>query len=54
MHFYSHLTLLALGGGVSHVNFVCLLITIFVLGRLQPNLLGFPENDHSREAWKKI
>ena len=26
-----HLTLLALGGGVFHVNFVCLLITFLVL-----------------------
>ena len=27
-----YLTLLALGGGVFHVNFVCLLITFLVLG----------------------
>ena len=33
------LTLLALGGGVFHVNFVCLLITFLVLGRLPPNLV---------------
>ena len=35
------LTLLALGGGVFHVNFVCLLITFLVLGRLPPNLVTF-------------
>ena len=35
------LTLLALGGGVFHVNFVCLLITFLVLGRLPPNLVNF-------------
>ena len=37
----SFLTLLALGGGVFHVNFVCLLITFLVLGRLPPNLVTF-------------
>ena len=35
------LTLLALGGGVFHVNFVYLLITFLVLGRLPPNLVIF-------------
>ena len=35
------LTLLAMGGGVFHVNFVCLLITFLVLGRLPPNLVSF-------------
>ena len=35
------LTLLALGGGVFHVNFVCLLITFLVLGRLPSNLVNF-------------
>ena len=35
------LTLLALGGGVFHVNFVCLLITFLVLSRLPPNLVTF-------------
>ena len=29
------------GGGVFHVNFVCLLITFLVLGRLPPNLVAF-------------
>ena len=29
------------GGGVFHVNFVCLLITFLVLGRLPPNLVTF-------------
>ena len=48
------LTLLALGGGVFHVNFVCLLIYFLVLGRLPPNLVTFPKNYHSRGAWKKI
>ena len=48
------LTLLELGGGVFHVNFVCLLITFLVLGRLPPNLVTFPKNYHSRGAWKKI
>ena len=50
------LTLLALawGEGVFHVNFVCLLITFLVLGRLPPNLVTFPENYHSSGAWKKI
>ena len=48
------LTLLALGGGVFHVNFVCLLITFLVFGRLPPNLVTFPKNYHSRAAWKKI
>ena len=35
------LTLLALGAGVFHVNFVCLLITFLVLGELPPNLVTF-------------
>ena len=35
------LTLLALGGGVFHVNFVCLLITFLVLSRLPSNLVTF-------------
>ena len=35
------LTLLALGGGVFHIDFVCLLITILVLGRFPPNLMAF-------------
>ena len=38
-----HLTLLALGGGVFHINFVCLFITFLVLGRLPPNLVTFPK-----------
>ena len=42
------------GGGVFHINFVCLLITFLVLGRLPPNLVTFPKNYHSRGAWKKI
>ena len=29
------------GGGVFHVNFVCLLIIFLVLGRLPPNLVTF-------------
>ena len=29
------------GGGVLHVNFVCLFITFLVLGRLPPNLVTF-------------
>ena len=29
------------GGGVFHVNFVCLLITFLVLGLLPPNLVTF-------------
>ena len=29
------------GGSVFHVNFVCLLITFLVLGRLPPNLVTF-------------
>ena len=51
---FSDLTLLALGGGVFHINFVCLLITFLVLGRLPPNLVTFPKNYHSRGAWKKF
>ena len=35
------LTLLALGGSVFHVNFVCLLMNFLVLGRLPPNLVTF-------------
>ena len=42
------------GGGVFHVNFVCLLITFLVLGRLPPNLVTFPNNYHSIGARKKI
>ena len=36
-----YLNPISTGGGVFHVNFVCLLITFLVLSRLPPNLVTF-------------
>ena len=47
---FQQLNPISTGGGVFHINFVCLLITFLVLGRLPPNLVTFPKNYYSREA----